>query len=46
LGDVRFTYDINGLLLVDVTTSDGQTFSKEIISEGCTIEPGEYDIIK
>ena len=46
LGDVRFTYDINGLLLVDVTTADGITYSKEIISDGCTIAPDEYDIIK
>lgn len=37
IASVKLTYDINGILVVDVTTNDGKTHSKVILSESNTM---------
>ncbi len=44
IASVRLTYDINGILVVDVTTSDKKTYSKVILSESNTMS--EEDLAK
>jgi len=41
IASVRLTYDINGILVVDVTTSDKKTHSKVILSESNTMSEEE-----
>ena len=41
IASVRLTYDINGILVVDVTTSDKKTHSKVILNESNTMSEEE-----
>ena len=41
IASIRLTYDINGLLVVDVTANDKKTYSKVILSENNTMTEKE-----
>lgn len=41
ISDVRFTYDLNGILIVDVITKDNRTLSKTIISKKSSLSDEE-----
>ncbi len=41
--DVRFTYDINGILMVDVITTDNQCSSKTIVSKQSALSDSERE---
>lgn len=46
IASIRLTYDINGILVVDVTTNDKQTYSKVILSENNTMSEEEVERCK
>ena len=46
LGDVKLTYDINGILVVDVKTNDDQDYSKVILSKSNTMSKAELEKCK
>ena len=46
LGDVKLTYDINGILVVDVKTNDNQDYSKVILSKSNTMSQAELEKCK
>ena len=42
--DVRFTYDVSGLLDIDVTVpATGQTYSKSLMGSGAALAPEEIE---
>ncbi|SCW55568.1 molecular chaperone HscC [Ruminococcaceae bacterium YRB3002] len=45
ISDVRMTYDINGILIVDVTTTDGVTTSKVLLSDSNRMSEAEIKAI-
>ena len=45
ISDVRMTYDINGILMVDVTTTDGVTTSKILLSDSNRMSEEEVKAI-
>lgn len=46
LGDVKLTYDINGILVVDVKTNDNQDYSKVILSKSNAMSKAEFEKCK
>lgn len=46
LGTVRFTYDINGILFVDITTSDGVVHNMVLKNKNVTMSDEEFERIK
>ncbi|MBR1798241.1 MAG: Hsp70 family protein [Clostridiales bacterium] len=43
IASTTLTYDINGILIVDVTTADGKTYSKFILSESNRMDDTELE---
>ncbi len=46
LGDVKLTYDINGILIVDVKSNENVDYTKVILSESNTMSKAELDRCK